>query len=77
MNTNMTGFRWFSCVCVPVLWMKVASALEGLSSCLEFQNRETRGIEVDCFIDNHGLQSTLYHYQYRIYREQQKHAYLD
>ena len=33
MNTNMTGFRWFSknlCI-LYMLWMKVASALEGLS----------------------------------------------
>ena len=32
MNTNMTGFRWFSKnLCVLVLWAKVISALEGLS----------------------------------------------
>ena len=32
MNTNMTGFRYFSKnLCIIVLWMKVASALEGLS----------------------------------------------
>ena len=32
MNTNMTGFRWFSKnLCILVLWAKVASALEGLS----------------------------------------------
>ena len=31
MNTNMTGFRWFfKNLCVPVLWMDVATALEGL-----------------------------------------------
>ena len=31
MNTNMIGFRWFSKnLCILVLWMKVASALEGL-----------------------------------------------
>ena len=31
MNTNMTGFRWFSeNLCILVLWTKVASALEGL-----------------------------------------------
>ena len=31
MNTNMTGFRWFSKnLGVFVLWMKDASALEGL-----------------------------------------------
>ena len=33
MNTNVTGLRWFSkyhYVCV--LWMKVASALEGLTT---------------------------------------------
>ena len=31
MNTNMTGFRWFSKdLCILVLWMKVALALEGL-----------------------------------------------
>ena len=31
MNSNMTGFRWFSIFFfVIVLWMKVASALEGL-----------------------------------------------
>ena len=29
MNTNMTGFRWFSKICV--LWRKVASALEVLN----------------------------------------------
>ena len=31
MNTNTAGFRWFSKFCDIVLWMKVASALEGLS----------------------------------------------
>ena len=32
MNVNMTGFRWFSIyLCVIVLWLKAASALEGLS----------------------------------------------
>ena len=31
MNTNMTGFGCFQNWCVLVLWMKVASALEGLS----------------------------------------------
>ena len=32
MNTNMTGFKWFSKkYCVLVLWIKVASALEGLT----------------------------------------------
>ena len=32
MNTNMTGFRCFSKIFfVIVLWMKVASALQGLS----------------------------------------------
>ena len=31
MNTNMTGFRcFFKNLCVLVLWMKVALALEGL-----------------------------------------------
>ena len=31
MNTNITGFRWFSkSFCVLVLWTKVVSALEGL-----------------------------------------------
>ena len=31
MNTNMTGFRWYSkYCCVRVRWTKVASALEGL-----------------------------------------------
>ena len=31
MNTNMTGFGWFSkSFCILVLWTKVASALEGL-----------------------------------------------
>ena len=30
MNTNMTGFRWLSKICI--LWTKVASALEGLSA---------------------------------------------
>ena len=29
MNTNMTGFKWFSKI-IRVLWTKVASALEGL-----------------------------------------------
>ena len=32
MNTNMTGFGWFSKSCVLVLWMKVAAAMEGLRS---------------------------------------------
>ena len=31
MNTNMTGFKLFSKDCVFVLWMKVGSALEGLT----------------------------------------------
>ena len=31
MNTNMAGFRWFSKnLGILMLWMKVASALEGL-----------------------------------------------
>ena len=30
MNTNMTGFRLVSKVCVIVRWAKVASAVEGL-----------------------------------------------
>ena len=30
MNTNMTGFKWFSKNCILVLWTKEASALEGL-----------------------------------------------
>ena len=31
MNTNMVGFRWLSkIVCICVLWIKVALALEGL-----------------------------------------------
>ena len=31
MNTNMTGFIYFSKIfCIPVLWMKVVSALKGL-----------------------------------------------
>ena len=33
MNTSITGFKWFSIkidLCVLDLWMKVASALEGL-----------------------------------------------
>ena len=35
MNTNMTGFRWFSKnLCILVLWMKVASALESLKQVL-------------------------------------------
>ena len=33
MNTNMTGFRWFSKnLCIFVLWTKVAIALEGLNN---------------------------------------------
>ena len=32
MNTNMTGFQWFSKVCVLVRWTKLASALEGFNS---------------------------------------------
>ena len=28
MNTNMTGFKWFSKVCVLVLWTKVAVAID-------------------------------------------------
>ena len=34
MNTNMTGFRWvfFKNLCVLVLWMKVASALEAVKN---------------------------------------------
>ena len=38
MNTNMTGFRWFTKIFASftVLWMKVGlSALEGLSNSLE------------------------------------------
>ena len=30
MNTNMTGFRCFSNICILVLWTKLASALEGI-----------------------------------------------
>ena len=29
-NTNMTGFRWFSKIFAFLLWRKVSSALEGL-----------------------------------------------
>ena len=36
MNTNMTGFRWFPKIfSVLGLWIKVASALEGLISTWE------------------------------------------
>ena len=40
-NTNMTGFRWFSKVWVLVLMTKVTSALEGLKQglTLRFQVR--------------------------------------
>ena len=35
MNTNMTGFRWFSKnICVLVFWSKVALALEWLKTWL-------------------------------------------
>ena len=38
MNTNMTGFKWFfKKLCVLVLWMKVASALEGLIAMIFFR----------------------------------------
>ena len=30
LNANMTGFKWFQKLCIIMLWMKVASALEGL-----------------------------------------------
>ena len=37
MNTNMTGFGWLSKkLCILVLWMKVASALEGLRILLRY-----------------------------------------
>ena len=38
MNTNMTGFRCFIeiIICVLVLWMKVASALEGMKELREY-----------------------------------------
>ena len=38
MHTNMTGFRLFSKIlCFLVLWMKIASALDGLTHlCLQF-----------------------------------------
>ena len=40
MNSNMTGFRWFSKnLCILVFWAKVASALEGLrqvTQCFRF-----------------------------------------
>ena len=29
MNTNMTGFRWFSNMFASLVWMKVALVLEG------------------------------------------------
>ena len=29
-NTNMTAFKWFSKICVLVLWVKVALALKEL-----------------------------------------------
>ena len=42
MNTNMTGFRWFSKnLCILVLWMKVASALEGLIPALRGRPQPT------------------------------------
>ena len=38
MNTNMTGFRWFSNLCVFVLWTRVAPALEWLKYISYFCN---------------------------------------
>ena len=39
MNTNMTGCRWFSKIFALLLWMKVASALEGFNvKCLSFSS---------------------------------------
>ena len=37
MNTNMTGFRWFSKYLLHVLWMKDALALEGSGNFLVFK----------------------------------------
>ena len=52
MNTNVTGFQWFfENICVLVIWMKEASALEGLTSPLNFQMLQTI-IKVKVFSDN-------------------------
>ena len=41
MNTNMTGFRWFSKnICVFVLLAKVVSALEGLWEIVKLQEQQ-------------------------------------
>ena len=44
-NTNMTGFRCFSNLCVLVLWTKVASASEGLKA-IETILLKTAGLNV-------------------------------
>ena len=48
MNTNMTGFRWFSKIFgnfIPVLWMKIASALEG-----HFEQNKQKDVKFSLFI---------------------------
>ena len=46
MNTNMIGFRWFSKnTCIFVLWMTVASALEGLKVRLTYR---INGLDWSC-----------------------------
>ena len=55
-NTNMTGFRWFSKnLWVLLLWTKIASALEGWITCLVrklmlilFRTEGCPGLEAPC-----------------------------
>ena len=59
MNTNMTGFKWFSKIfaqmvfkslCILVLWAKVASALEGLEYSSEIGCPEVQVLPFTAFM---------------------------
>ena len=54
MNTNMTGFRWFSKVIASyVLWTKVASALKGLKhgTLVEFNSYVPNNVLEECHLE--------------------------
>ena len=60
MNTNMTGFRSLR-ICVPVLRMKVVSALEGLTQQIQSNLNNTRvpsRIEILSDVSFHMLNTT-------------------
>ena len=64
MNTNKTGFRWFSNLCIIMLWTKVPSALEAqvnpfATSCAPVVNLSLNSIadQAKCIISLFGIAS--------------------